>query len=125
MTPTPDYLVNKEISKIEIEYDRINFILKDGSSLIAYHGQDCCEDVHIEKITGDLLNIIKNTITSISNEAGFDTPKNVKIPEWPPESITWTSLKIRSEVGEVEFLWRGESNGYYSESVDFQIEDVK
>ncbi len=120
---SPDYLLNKQIKKINLESDRIEFILKDKGKLIAHHCQDCCEYVHIEQINGDLINIINKDITSITNEFGFDTPKTVKIPEWPPESITWTSLKIGSELGVVEFLWRGESNGYYSESVDFYIKE--
>ena len=81
-----------------------------------YHSQDCCEDVSIDDIVGNLEDILNQEIL-IAEEVSNKDPK----PEEYHESCTWTFYKIVTNRGAVTLRWYGTSNGYYSESVDFVL----
>lgn len=58
-------LVGKVIYSVSVTYDgngEILFIMKDGTQYRMHHYQDCCEDVHIEDIVGDLNDIIRTEV---------------------------------------------------------------
>lgn len=97
--------------------NEIIFECSDGSKYRMYHEQDCCESVLIEDICGDVNSLIGNPLTmaeDISNTMG-----NPAVDEWT-DSCTWTWYKFATVKGYVTIRWYGESNGYYSESVDFE-----
>jgi hypothetical protein len=87
------------------------FVRSDGVAFMFYHEQDCCEHVCIEDINGDLEDLI-NTPILVADER---TSRDVEFYE----SATWTFYTFRTIKGSVDVRWLGESNGYYSECVNF------
>jgi len=115
-------LVGKILTNIERENDEIIFHLQDGTKYKMYHRQDCCESVSIDDINGD-LNDLLNTPILLSEEVSNEDYENVFLKENPnlgSDSWTWTFYRFRTIKGDVNIRWFGESNGYYSESVDFE-----
>lgn len=111
-------LVGKTLTSIERDesYELI-FRTSDGEKYRMYHEQDCCESVEIEDIDGDLDDLIGDPIL-LAEEISKDGEEDED--SW---SSTWTFYKLANIKGAVTIRWFGESNGYYSESVDFVRED--
>ena len=111
-------MVGKTMTSVEqIGSDGLKFVADDGTSFLFDHYQNCCESVDIEDIVGDLSDLVGSPIV-LAEEVSSDTeaPKS----EYT-ESYTWTFYRFATAKGTVTVRWYGESNGYYSESVDFSI----
>lgn len=100
-----------EIIGGEIGDREITFKTKDKTYLM-YHEQDCCEHVSLEDVDGDIDCLIGSPIT-LAEEVSHEGDEN----DWG--TSTWTFYKLATVKGYVTFRWLGESNGYYSESVEF------
>lgn len=111
-----DELLGEVLKDIKVNNvdEEIEFTMKNGKKYLFYHEQDCCEDVYIEDIAGKLEDLIGEPITMAHSCSEVDyLPKN-------GNSGTWTFYKFATIKGYVTIRWYGESNGYYSESVDFK-----
>lgn len=95
----------------------MRFITQEGEEYLFYHAQDCCEHVSIDDIAGDLSDLLGSPILLAEESSSGDNPEGVK-PEYQDDSFTWTFYKLATIKGYVTIRWYGESNGYYSESVD-------
>lgn len=122
-------LVGKTLTDIKNNGDELLFIADDGTSYKMFHDQDCCENVIIDDINGDLTDLLNTPITlaeEVTNEEftkAFDAENEQKKKDdhWSGEdSCTWTFYKLATVKGYVDVRWFGSSNGYYSESVEFE-----
>jgi hypothetical protein len=121
-----DELLGKTLTSIKItgsqnktadESEEIIFTTDSGDVYRLYHRQDCCESVYIESVTGEFDDLLNTPILLAEEVVSGDAPKDAD-----PGSLdagTWTFYKLATIKGYVTIRWCGESNGYYSESVDF------
>lgn len=105
-----------EINKDSGGCDEIIFTLKNGKTYKLFHDQDCCESVYVDDITGDPLKLIGDPLVLAEENSNKD---GLPAPEYP-DSWTWTFYRLATRRNSVVIKWLGESNGYYSESVDFK-----
>lgn len=96
--------------------DEINFKCSDGSVYTMWHAQDCCESVYLADVEGDVSDLIGSPIVVAEEVSSDGAP--APAGGWN-ESYTWTFYRIATAKGFVVLRWFGESNGYYSEGVDF------
>lgn len=115
-------LLGRTLTRVEnIDNERIRFTADDGAVFDLYHSQDCCESVRVEDIAGNLDDLVESPITMADESSSSDVPDDVKAkePDRYVESETWTFYRLATVKGYVTIRWLGESNGYYSEAVDF------
>lgn len=115
-------LKGETLSEIAVAHDKetILFTTRSGREFKMFHEQDCCEGVYVEDICGDLLDLIGNPLLHASKETSGENPENAsKEATEYQDSFTWTFYKLSTIEGSVTIRWYGESNGYYSEEVDF------
>jgi hypothetical protein len=99
--------------EVNTQQDEMVFTSTDGKKYKFLHYQDCCEHVYIEDIEGDIKDLEGAPIL-IAEEVSSESADEFG------ESCTWTFYKFATNKGHVTVRWLGESNGFYSESVDFE-----
>ena len=92
----------------------------DTERYVFTHDQDCCESVDINDVVGDLEDLVGEPLLMAEEVSGYIGPE----PEHA-DSYTYTFYKFATRRGYVDVRWLGESNGYYSESVDLHWELCK
>ena len=100
--------------------DEIYFTAESGEVWRMYHEQDCCEGVYVESVAGDFADLIGSPILEAEEATSDERPADTAEPPYLDDSATWTFYKIGTAKGRVTIRWCGTSNGYYSESVDFE-----
>lgn len=103
---TPVEIVN------DTHLDQIRFKMSDGSQYVMLHCQECCENVSVEDIAGD-LNDLLNTPITVAQERSNKTSNMYG-------DQRWTFYELQGARGYATIRWYGSSNGYYGTSVDFR-----
>ena len=115
-----------KITGLRTESDAVKFHFTDGSVMTMEHQQDCCEYVSLCDFEDDIVGIEGATIITadeVTNEGAGEIlemlgAESAADREKDAESFTWTFYIINTDRGSLWLRWFGESNGYYSESVD-------
>src|SRR5471032_2797784 len=92
----------------EVGGDLLVFETDDGETYQMYHDQNCCENVYIESIVGDLQDLVGSSLLVAEEICNDSEDKEYG------QSQTWTFYKFATVKGYVDIRWIGESNGYYS-----------
>jgi hypothetical protein len=115
-TLNPIILVGKIFTRVyQNDQEELHFE-NDSEHYKFYHSQDCCESVSIDEVVGDLDDLVGVPILGFEEPSTDDLLQKDKYDD----SHTWTYYKFRTIKGYVDVKWYGTSNGYYSESVDFE-----
>ena len=116
-------MVGKVFTSVKNVDDTELVFENDTERYVFFHSQDCCEHVRIEDIVGDLSDLEGVELLKAEETQNlFDVLKSSE--KVLPESGTWTFYKFATRKGYVDVRWLGESNGYYSESVDLGYEKI-
>lgn len=112
-------LVGETLSSIDVlddksmkEQHQILLTTCSGRRILITHERDCCEFVRIESTQGQWKDLIGRVIL-LASDVDEEMDKN----EYGM-SATETTLTFKTDKDTVICKWIGESNGYYSESVD-------
>jgi hypothetical protein len=108
-------LAGLTLEEINNSGDKIT-LKASGRTFLMWHEQDCCEDVSVESIKGNVERAISEKIIDATENSNSTEPK---MGDWD-ESWTWTYYTIRTQSETIVIRWYGRSNGYYSERVRFR-----
>ena len=92
--------------------DALLFADLEGNVYLMTHNQDCCKNVWLEDVSGSWDDIEWQEVLE-----AYETSESM--PEKDYGTGTWTFYTLVAFNGSVTLRWCGESNGYYSEGVDF------
>ena len=128
---TIDELIEKVLTGIE-RIGECDLVLtcSDGTLYRFWHEQKCCEYVRLEDICGDLDDLVGAPIVEaeeVSSPPPTMEDKKQHVYFTSPgytsnDSYDWTFYRLSAK-GTVTFRWLGESNGCYSERVEFDAID--
>jgi hypothetical protein len=109
-----DVLVGEVLDAVDIDREENQILLttRSGRKFLVYHEQDCCEKVQIVGQDGSFDKLIGKPIVEARDIAVDTTEEGID------DSQTTTTLVFRVDDQTVISRWVGDSNGYYSESVD-------
>lgn len=90
----------------------VDIFFSDLTHLKLLHYDDCCERVQLVDVAGDPKDLIGRALAICEETTSVS------------ESGTVTWYKFVTMEGSVTLRWLGQSNGFYSESVDVEIETL-
>lgn len=118
-------LVGEKIVAVtgQVQDSEFKIETEDGLLFTFYHEQDCCESVYLEDVIGDVDDLIGGYVLLAEESSNDDDLPESKTNAL--DSYTWTFYRIGTNKGLVVLRFLGESNGYYSESVDVRVDRLR
>jgi hypothetical protein len=97
---------------------QLKMITEDEATYTFYHNQDCCEEVYIADIIGDLKDLIGSPLLCVECVTSDMSEDEQEATNKSHGGIgLWTFYKFATRKGYVDIRWCGMSNGYYSVEV--------
>jgi len=121
-----DKLFMRTIKSIEGLHDGSNEVLitfMDGARIRQYHSQDCCEYVRVAQVDGIIDKHIGATIYELQEKVSYKGDPGIKDLNEEEESVTYAFYTLKTSKGYLDWRWTGESNGYYSEDVECELDE--
>lgn len=115
----PKYPLSIDIEQIEGMAITAVAYKEDNESLLIHlnshvvemiHHQDCCETVYLADVVGNFEDLIGYPLLEVSESTVETSSEDM--------SSTTSYYNFRTVKASVQLRWVGESNGYYSETVD-------
>lgn len=106
----------QSVERLKVGSDYVTFLTKERNKYDMYHDQECCEDVSVEDIVGDVEDILGLPILIAEEVTNAEWPSKGDV--WGDEE--WTFYRLGTEKGIITIRWYGTSNGYYSTGVTFE-----
>lgn len=108
----PAALKGETVKAIVCSAEAVDLYTKSGKHFRWSHQQDCCETVRLVHSNSDKFN-------DPTGQEIYDVIESVVIGK----GITVTTWILNCDYdNNIVFTWHGESNGYYSEDVSFELE---
>lgn len=108
----------QEIRGCKKHSDEVTIKFTDGTCLKFYHRQECYETVLLEDFDTNPEYLINTNIIYIEERKYSNSENAVEPLNDCAESNTWTFYIIKTSKFTMWMRWYGESNGWYSETVD-------
>ena len=108
----------QEVRGCKKHSDEVTIKFTDGSCLKFYHRQDCCETILLEDFDATPEDLVSAKIISIEERISRSNENEIKPLNTCDESYTWSFYVIKTSKFTMTMRWYGESNGWYSETVD-------
>lgn len=129
-----DFSILLGVTLKSVEFERVTYRKKEkyvetkqiGAQVVRFttdadrvfemcHHQDCCEDVQVEDVCGEVSDLIGTPILLAECVTSKDPPAGSEVGE---EDL-WTFYKLVTINGAMTIRWHGSSNGYYGIEVSF------
>lgn len=100
----------EDVTYIE-EESAIYFTTSKNKQYVLMHIDECCEDVDLVDIVGDLYSLVGNKIYLAEKISNSESKPLGRLQT----TYTWTYFKLASRGGYVTLSYYGTSNGHYTE----------
>jgi hypothetical protein len=109
-------MLNQVMLSVTADDDMV-FKSVDGKIFRFTHFQDCCENVSIEDIAGNLQDLVGYPLLMAEEVSSLDNFTESESSGDGAEQ--WTYYRFATVKGSVTVRWYGTSNGYYSTGVSY------